>query len=110
LFPHGDRKTRKWYYEQDKPKELDLGVLKCGELPENYRQIEQYKFWHNRLVMLKEAFDEPQQKSLSQLWNDRREGNQWYALWVAIGITLFFGLVQSIEGALQVYKAYKPSP
>jgi hypothetical protein len=28
---------------------------------------------------------------------------------VAIGLTLFFGLVQSIEGAVQVYKAYHPA-
>ncbi|PQE09712.1 fad-type 2 protein [Rutstroemia sp. NJR-2017a BBW] len=110
LFPQGDRDTEKWYYKQDRPEELDLGVLDCGILRDDYRQIEKYKFWHDRLVILKGAFDECQPQTFSQLWNDRREGTQWYALWVAIGITLFFGLIQSIEGAVQVYKAYHPSP
>ncbi|KUJ15717.1 uncharacterized protein LY89DRAFT_564138, partial [Mollisia scopiformis] len=109
LFAQGDRDTQKWYYKQDDPEELDPGVLRCGHLRDDYRQIEKYMFWHDRLVILKEAFDGSQPKNVSQLWNDRREGNQWYALWVAIGITLFFGLVQSIEGLLQVYKAYYPS-
>lgn len=109
LFPQGDEDTKKWYYKQDDPEELDSGVMNCGNLQDNYRQIEKYRFWHDRLVILKEAFDESQPKTVSQLWNDRREGSQWYALWVAIGITLFFGLVQSIEGAFQVYKSYNPS-
>jgi hypothetical protein len=69
--------------------------------------MEKYRFWHDRLVILKEAFDESQPKTLLQLWNDKRDRTQWYTLWVAIGITLFFGLVQSIEGGMQVYKAFQ---
>jgi len=108
LFPQGERSTEKWYSKQDSPEDLDPGVLHCGKFGDNLRQIEKYTFWHDRLVILKQAFDESQPKTVTQLWNDRREGSQWYALWVAIGITLFFGLVQSIEGAVQVYKAYHP--
>ncbi|RDW58355.1 hypothetical protein BP5796_12285 [Coleophoma crateriformis] len=110
LFPVGDSGTKKWYHKQNEPEELDPGVLNCGRhRGDDYRQIGKYRFWHDRLVILKEAFDESQPNNVSQLWNDRREGSQWYGLWVAIGITLFFGLVQSIEGAMQVYKAYQPS-
>jgi hypothetical protein len=109
LFPQGDRDSRKWYCKQGNLEDLDLGVLDRGQLHDDYLQIEKYSFWHDRLVMLKEAFDESQPRTVSQLWNDRREGKQWYALWTAIGLTLFFGLVQSIEGAWQVYKAYNPS-
>jgi hypothetical protein len=36
--------------------------------------------------------------------------NFWFAVALLVGLTVFFGLVQSIEGALQVYKAYHPSP
>jgi hypothetical protein len=84
-------------------------VLKCSQLRDHYLQIDVYKYWHDRLVILKEAFDESQLSTVSQLWNDRRDSAKWYTLWVAIGLTLFFGLVQSIEGAIQVYKAYHPS-
>ncbi|KAK0621877.1 hypothetical protein B0T17DRAFT_535299 [Bombardia bombarda] len=48
----------------------------------------------------------PDDAWLAQWWNDRRDGIQWYTLWVAIGFTVFFGLVQSIEGGMQVYKAW----
>jgi ABC-type Fe3+ transport system permease subunit len=61
-------------------------------------------------VVLKEAFDEAEPRSLSQLWFDRRVRVQWYTLWVAVLVfvlTIFFGLVQSVEGALQVYLAFR---
>ncbi|KAF3402145.1 hypothetical protein DPV78_004664 [Talaromyces pinophilus] len=106
LFPQGDRNVEKWYKRQENPDELDYNVLKCGSVN---RHIEGYKYWHDRLVILKEAFDESRPSTISQWWNDRRDGVQWYALWIAISLTVFFGLVQSIEGALQVYKAYHPS-
>jgi hypothetical protein len=38
---------------------------------------------------------------------------QWYNFWLAValivGMTFFFGVIQSVEGAMQVYKAYRPS-
>ncbi|KAL2063633.1 hypothetical protein VTL71DRAFT_5438 [Oculimacula yallundae] len=105
LFP-SNRDTEKWYYKQLDLSQLDPGALKCGHFEDESRRIETYRFWHDRLVVLKQEFDESPPTNLTQLWNDRRLGSQWYALWVAIGITLFFGLVQSIEGAIQVYKAY----
>jgi uncharacterized protein YneF (UPF0154 family) len=43
------------------------------------------------------------------LW-DRRNTVQWCTFWLAIlviALTLLFGLVQSIEGGLQLYLAYK---
>ncbi len=106
LFPEGDANTRKWYTKQADRDELDFGVLKCGPVQ---RRIEGYSFWHDRLVVLNEEFNEARPTTFVQWWNDRRDGLQWYAVWVAIGLTIFFGLVQSIEGAMQVYKAWHPS-
>jgi ABC-type Fe3+ transport system permease subunit len=60
--------------------------------------------------MLKDVFDEAEPRSLAQLWYDRRKRVQWYTFWVAVLVfvlAVFFGLVQSIEGALQVYLAFK---
>lgn len=57
-------------------------------------------------MMLKQAFDETQPKTMRQWWYDSRNGVQWYTFWVAmlvLVLTVVFGLVQSIEGALQVY-------
>jgi hypothetical protein len=61
-------------------------------------------------VTLKQVFDEAQPNTLSRWWYDRRNGVQFYTFWVAVMVlilTVFFGLVQSIEGALQVYASFK---
>jgi len=71
--------------------------------------LDAYRFWRERLLRLKLVYDQAKPRTLRQWWNDRREGTNWYALWVAVGFTVFFGFVQSIEGALQVYKAYHPA-
>ncbi|KAH6677287.1 hypothetical protein B0J14DRAFT_615536 [Halenospora varia] len=55
-----------------------------------HRKIQKFEFWHDRLVMLKQAFDEAAPKTVRQWWSDRRKPVY-------------------IEGALQVYKAYHPS-
>jgi predicted anti-sigma-YlaC factor YlaD len=54
----------------------------------------------------------PSTKALLRALKDNKRGDRWLNSWVAmvaIGLTLFFGLVQSIEGAVQVYKAYHPA-
>jgi hypothetical protein len=65
------------------------------------------------LVLLGEAVEEatPTSKALLKALKDSKRGDHWLNSWiaiVAIGLTLFFGLVQSVEGAVQVYKAYHP--
>jgi hypothetical protein len=65
------------------------------------------------LVLLKEAVEEamPPSKALLKALRDSKKSDRWLNSWiaiVAIGLTLFFGLVQSVEGAIQVYKAYHP--
>jgi hypothetical protein len=60
--------------------------------------------------MLKQVFDEAQPKTIRQWWYDSRNGVQWYTFWVAVLVlvlTVVFGLVQSVEGGLQVYVSFK---
>ncbi|KAH8779343.1 hypothetical protein BGZ57DRAFT_821832 [Hyaloscypha finlandica] len=112
LFPQSDKGTAKWFRKQPYSLHIDSQVVKCGRLKADDRQIEKFKFWHDRLVILKQVFDESRPNTLSQWWCDRRNGVQWYTFWVAIlvlSLTILFGMVQSIEGALQVYKAYYPT-
>lgn len=90
---------------------IDDGIGRCGTLRAEERRIERFPFWRDRLVILKQAFDEASPTSLSQWWHDRRSGERWYTFWVAIlvlMVTAFLGLVQCVESALQVYKAYHP--
>lgn len=91
---------------------LDSYLIEVGQLTADKRRLEHFRFWHDRLVLLKQVFDEARPKNIWQWWYDRRNGVQWYTFWVAILVlilTVFFGLVQSIEGALQVYKAFHPN-
>ncbi|KAK4188813.1 hypothetical protein QBC35DRAFT_514492 [Podospora australis] len=109
LFPQNKwyKESKAWYHKHRAGMaDADPSVLECGPL--TMTSIDDYQFWRDGLVRLKLIFDQAKPRTLRQWWNDRREGSQWYALWVAVGFTIFFGLVQSIEGALQVYKAYHP--
>lgn len=110
LFPSSDKYTEQWLSKL--PEEVDNEVTKCGQLRAEKRQIENFKFWHDRLIILKQVFDQSRPATLKQWWLDRRNGVQWYTFWVAVLVlflTVFFGIIQSIEGALQVYKAYYPT-
>ncbi|KAH9889671.1 hypothetical protein F4778DRAFT_773285 [Xylariomycetidae sp. FL2044] len=113
LFPKYDRSTRQWYRDMAWKRGLDASLVENGgpHLHGHGRQIESFRYWHDRLIVLKQVYDESRPKTLSQFWRDRRNGVQWYTFWVAVvvlALTVFFGLVQSIEGALQVYKAFHP--
>ncbi|CAN9171029.1 unnamed protein product [Alternaria alternata] len=110
LFPQHDRESSMWLQSRSGPNShgTNRELLKCGHLRLEERQQTNFNFWHDRLVILKQAYDESRPATLSQWWLDRRNTVQWYTFWVAIVVlflTIFFGLVQSIEGALQVYKA-----
>ncbi|KAF2873889.1 hypothetical protein BDV95DRAFT_489290 [Massariosphaeria phaeospora] len=110
LFPQSDPTTRKWVRKLPPPFSLDPLLAQCGHLKTDDRQIEKFTFWHDRLVVLKQVFDEATPLTMSQWWYDRRNGVQWCTFWVAIvvlSLTLFFGLIQSVEGALQVYVSYQ---
>ncbi|KAK0616494.1 hypothetical protein B0T14DRAFT_538411 [Immersiella caudata] len=110
LFPSTDKRTRDWLQGQAKQHCIDPQLGKCGSLLMQGRRTENFSIWHDRLVILKQAFDDSQPATFSQLWLDRRNRVQWYTFWVAVlvfAMAMFFGVVQSLEGAMQVYLAYK---
>ncbi|KAK4445515.1 hypothetical protein QBC34DRAFT_306576 [Podospora aff. communis PSN243] len=110
LFPAGDLETKRWMAGLPDYSSLDKRLGQCGRLKTDNRRIDSFVFWRDRLVMLKQAFDEAQPKTIRQWWYDSRNGVQWYTFWVAVLVlvlTVVFGLVQSIEGALQVYVSFK---
>jgi hypothetical protein len=112
LFNKDDKQTKKWLQALPASSMVDRSLLRFKRLRLNDRQIGQFKFWHDRLIVLKHSFDESRPSRLSQWWYDDRDGHSWYTFWVAVLVlflTVFFGLAQSIEGALQVYKAYYPA-
>jgi hypothetical protein len=120
LFPNTDRKTKHWLEGEFGTDPLsirvDFGLRHIGNFKPGHtsRRLESFHFWRDRLGALKDAVDEatPPSKALLKALSDRKQGDRWLNSWVAtvaIGLTLFFGLVQSIEGAIQVFKAYHPA-
>jgi len=112
LFPQKDGETKRWLRSQldSEGKPLDAALVKCGSLRTEERRFECFSFWRDRLVILKEAYDESRPKTLPQWWYDRRNGEQWYTFWIAVLVFVVattFGVVQSVEGALQVYLSYR---
>ena len=83
---------------------LDPQARECGQLKVEDRRIHKFHYWHDRLVILKQTFDEAEPSDIKQWWNDRRRKVQWYTFWVAaivLALTIIFGLVQSVEGGIQ---------
>ncbi|KAH6876356.1 hypothetical protein B0T10DRAFT_585433 [Thelonectria olida] len=79
----------------------------CGNLHAEDRQIKNFTFWRDRLVILKQVYDEATPMTLSQFWYDRRNGVQWYTFWVAILvliITTIFAVLQCVQGGFQTWK------
>ena len=114
MLPEHDKDVETWFEKQQEQVQkrgklpLDPKARECGQLKVEERQIETFSYWHDRLVILKQAFDEAEPSDIKQWWHDRRKRVQWYTFWVAavvLGLTIFFGLVQSIEGGIQVYYA-----
>ncbi|OCK87675.1 uncharacterized protein K441DRAFT_593237 [Cenococcum geophilum 1.58] len=111
LFPQSDISIKKWYCKIRRSYNLDQKAIQCGHLKADERRIENFQFWRERLTVLKQIFDEAEPKGISQWWHDRRKRVQWYTFWIAVVLlllTVFFGFIQIIEGALQVYKAFHP--
>ncbi|KAF2999569.1 hypothetical protein E8E14_003545 [Neopestalotiopsis sp. 37M] len=124
LFPEAEfRKKGGWITESSKQKWFRTLYQKppnnwfvpderlgfCGTLPAANRHIDCFKFWRDRLVILKQAYDEATPRTLSQWWHDERDSVRWSTFWVAILvliITTFLGIIQCVEGALQVYKSF----
>lgn len=112
LLPQYDATSSKWLISQQRILGLDHRIIEAGQLKANERQIEKFIFWHDRIGILKQVFDEAEPSTISQWWFDKRRRVQWYTFWTAVIVvmlTLLFGVVQCVEGGLQVYKAYNPS-
>jgi hypothetical protein len=111
LFPKYDPATKRWFAKNcsNSARCIDMQLVRTGNLNAEMRQIENFRYWYDRLVILKEVYDDARPNTLSQWWYDRRNEPQWYTFWVALWVlilTVFFGWMQCVEGALQVYKAF----
>jgi len=104
LFPHNrwHRPSVKWYKDAaGAAGGADDAVLDCGKWP---RDVNKYDFWHDRLVTLKNTYD----YAKNQYQYDQHRYAEWFALWVVVGVTIVFGVVQTVLGVLQLKVSYPP--
>ncbi|KAF4625860.1 hypothetical protein G7Y89_g12304 [Cudoniella acicularis] len=118
LLPEHDHEVEKWFCtHQTKLQKrgklpLDATARECGQLKVEERQIDNFEYWHDRLVILKQVFDEAEPNSVRQWWCDRRKRVQWYTFWVAaivLALTIVFGLVQCVEAVQRRPGRYRES-
>jgi len=116
LFPSNDMANQKWLRREACSKttstHLDSGLQDLDRLKPYERTLDNFTFWRDELIELKERFEQPHLTSISQLWYDRRNRSQWITFWFGLVIafatllTLILGVFQTILGALQVYNSY----
>ena len=95
-----------WFQQQRKKSLIDAQAGVCDRLNSSERQIEQFMYWRDRLVLLKRTFDDAEPRNISQLWWDDRKKTQWFTFWVAVLVfimTVFFGVIQSVAGIVQAW-------
>ncbi|KFY66699.1 hypothetical protein V496_01928 [Pseudogymnoascus sp. VKM F-4515 (FW-2607)] len=113
LFPELDPEVQKWFAKAQLENHLDPLAAKCGPLTTQDRRIENFKYWRDRLTILKEAFDESEPKSFSQWWFDNRKGERWYTFWIAAAgffLLIVFGLIQCTTAIIQAWASVKALP
>ncbi|KAL6714599.1 hypothetical protein ACLMJK_008024 [Lecanora helva] len=113
LIPRAKRDSKAWF-DRARTESTTFIDKHAGDVPQDpswARSPENYKYWGQRLIAIKEAYDASEPKDLGQWWHDRRRKVQWYTFWVAILVlilTIVFGLIQSVTGIMQVYYTTHP--
>ncbi|KAK3395174.1 hypothetical protein B0H63DRAFT_499310 [Podospora didyma] len=108
LFP-SDKSLEKWV--QSLPPTVDKKIASLGTPGAEMRHIEKFRFWRDRLMIVKQVFDEAEPSSLSQWWYNRSRRVQWYTWWLGVLVLLLgsiFGLIQCTLNTVQVYKLFNP--
>ncbi|KAH6865202.1 hypothetical protein BKA58DRAFT_462854 [Alternaria rosae] len=116
LFPQRNTRTQTWLkslLSRNNEPHPDVSLLHRNKILYGQRHAMEFVYWRDRLLILKEVLEEAHHTSIRYFWHDRRNKAQWYTFWIAVIVlclTAVFGLLQSIAGILQVYKAYRPTP
>ena len=106
LVPPALGEPNPWFRQQQQMHKIDAEAGNCTRLNRSQRQIKNFMFWRDRLVLLKRTFDDAEPRNLSQLWWDDRRKTQWFTFWVAVMVfilTLFFGIIQSVASIVQAW-------
>jgi len=100
LLPRTNAECTVWL----RRKQLDPGLSDLGPAPERALA---YNYWREDLTAIAEAFDRHEPSTLAAFSHDRRKRAQWWSFWLALGLTMVFGLIQSVTGMIQAWASVK---
>ena len=106
LLPPALGQPNAWFLREAKNHSIDINAGFCKRLNSAERSIDEFRYWRQRLVILKRTFDEAEPKTVRQLWYDDRKKTQWFTFWVAVLVfvmTVFFGVIQSVGTWVQAW-------
>ncbi|KAL8950887.1 MAG: hypothetical protein Q9222_003104 [Ikaeria aurantiellina] len=112
LIPSNESYSRRWFKKRLKGLALDPKAGAYPALSTSARQIEKFHYWRDRLIILKQAFDDTDIDGFRSLWYDDRIRVQWYTYWVAVAVlllTIIFGFIQSVTGIVQALATVRTS-
>ncbi len=102
LLPLHDARCNSWLRAEIDKFGIDDGLIYRKMANRSKRT---FVFWQERLLSFSDAFDRARPSGVIQWWYDRRDMGQWWNYWLVVGglgLTVLFGLVQSVTGILQV--------
>ena len=108
LLPEYSTIVKKWLAEQQGRRGqegcplIDRKALECGHWTSGDRDLENFKYWHNRLVMLSKVVEKTKLVHNEKWIREEMRTNYWLALF-AIGLTLLFRLIQCLEVGIQAF-------
>lgn len=72
--------------------------------------FDEYPIWGDRLRMLKAYMDSQKPKGIRGLWQDKRDGLQWYTFWLVVIVgsaSVFLSALSLVASVLQTVGTYR---
>ena len=108
FLPPQNNTDFRWFEKRQRRFRLDPNAFPAQSLTASRRQIRHMGCWRQRIGVIKETYDDHEPDGFFQNLRDTRKPARVWAFWAAV-LIFFFGLVQCVLSAMQVYKAYHPS-
>ena len=79
LCPATSSALRQWAGRAYGTEPIDQNLWKYGAPTLRQRRTQNFRYFHDRLVILKQRYDEIRPNSMRQFWYDRRDGPRFWA-------------------------------
>jgi hypothetical protein len=87
--------------------------IEMGAIEPSTRKVQQFPYWRDRILLLRDAYDNAEPRDVKTWWYDKRNRFQRSTVLFAVIVlilTVLFGLIQSVTGIMQVYVAFRTNP